>query len=87
METKVKKGDYVLAWSDESIDVGIASEDQNEDGEFDLDFIGGGSMSPAGPEAVVIPKSVAIFIDAATKALPVDPADGLHKPKEWFLEA
>jgi hypothetical protein len=79
----VKEGDYVINWSEDErvIDVGRVINGPDENGEYDLGFVGGGSMSPAHCNSAVIPKWVAEFLDAATHALPLDEDTGMHVMK------
>jgi hypothetical protein len=81
---KVKKGDYVINWTDgePDINIGKVMDDPNEDGEFDLEFFHGGSVSPAGDQSAVIPENIARFLDGALNHLPIDPSDGLHRLPE-----
>ena len=69
----VKKGDYVPTWNfDAGIMVGRAKEDENEDHEFDMEFMDSGSVSPVfgGDECAVIPEGVAKFLWGCMELLP-----------------
>lgn len=81
---KIKKGDYVLNYCDSEmqIDIGQVADEPSVEGEFDLDFIGGGSMSPAHQHSVIIPRFVAEFLSGAINLLPIDKTDGLQKLPE-----
>lgn len=85
---KVSKGDFVINWSDEENDINIGKvmDDPNSDGEYDLEFFDGGSVSPAGDRSVVVPESIAKFLDKAVSLLPIDPSDGMHRLPEDIEE-
>lgn len=71
----MSKGDFVLSFvnCEGIIQVGKAMEDQNSDGEFDLEFFDGGSVSPGnGEENYVISEQLARLINALIDAVPTD---------------
>jgi hypothetical protein len=80
----VKKDDFVICWTEgePEINIGKVIEDPNDDGEYDLEFFNGGSVSPAGECAAVIPERVARLLDGAINLLPIDPSDGLNRLPE-----
>lgn len=83
----IKKGDFVICYCPDEmqIDIGQVSSDVDETGEYDLDFMNGGSMSPGHQCAVVVPEWVAKFLAGAVDKLPVDPFDGMQKLPEDFI--
>lgn len=66
----IKKGDYVIGDGDDNgFFVGRAMDDENSDGEIDVEFMDGGTMSPAG-DCVVVSETLARFVWGAIDCIP-----------------
>lgn len=71
----MKEGDFVICFGD-GLHIGQISTEVNSDGEFDLDFIGGGSVSPGNlEENIVVSEDMARFFAACVASIPSDPED------------
>jgi len=70
----MKKGDYVICFG-EGCHIGKIST-EIEDGEFDVEFFDGGSVSPGNlDENIVVSEEMARFFAACQASIPADPED------------